>query len=209
MRKLTTIPTKVGLTGIALYWAAMAALLLVGMKDNPKPKEKAEDEMVVEILAATAISVEPYKWECPTCSPIEQEALNTFQERGVTDKLALATLLGNIKHESQWKPKVCQGGAITGYHGCRTGGFGLIQWTTVGRYSGLGNFANRYGCDVNSSSCQLRYIFTEPAWQRAEAGFKTPGKTIESYMGNAYTWLGWGIHGHRTDYSYNYARQLV
>ena len=198
MKRLTSIPTAVGLGAIAVYWFAMASMLFTGLKDKS-----------VEPKLTKALPVEPYRWECPTCSSIEKEALTIFQDRGVTDKLALATLLGNIKHESQWKPKVCQGGAITGYHGCHTGGFGLIQWTTVGRYDGLGRFAQRYGCDVNSSSCQLRYIFNEIEWKKAETGFKTPGKTIESYMDNAYTWLGWGILGKRTDYSYNYARQLV
>ena len=137
-------------------------------------------------------------------------ALEAFQDRGITDRLALATLMGNIKHESQFKPDICEGGARVPYEKCYRGGFGLIQWTTTNRYNGLGEFASKYNCNPSTTACQLRYLFNEVQWQRVEAVFKTPGQTIEWYTEEgAYPWLGWGIHGARTDYAYDYARSFA
>ena len=70
-------------------------------------------------------------------SPTEQEVLEFITEIGITDKNA-ATILGNIKQESKFETHICEGGKRTGYSGCHRGGFGLIQWTTPGRYKGLG-----------------------------------------------------------------------
>ncbi len=151
-----------------------------------------------------------YKWVCETCNIQEQMALKAFQDRGITDRLALATLMGNIKHESQFKPDICEGGARVPYENCHTGGFGLIQWTTVNRYNGLGNFCEKYDCNPSTTEGQLRYLFNEVQWQRVEHIFKTPGKSIEWYTKHgAYPWLGWGIHGARTDYAYDYARWMT
>ena len=179
----------------------------------------SEEEAINESLQPVneekveTIKVEPakkYKWDCVGCNTQEQMALKAFQDRGITDKLALATLMGNIKHESQFKPDICEGGARVPYEHCHTGGFGLIQWTTVNRYNGLGNFCKKYDCNPSTTEGQLRYLFNEYQWTRSEPVFKTPGKTIEWYTQHgAYPWLGWGIHGARTDYSYNYARMLV
>ena len=71
-------------------------------------------------------------------SPTEQEVLEFITEIGITDKNAVATILGNIKQESKFETRICEGGKRTGYSGCHRGGFGLIQWTTPGRYKGLG-----------------------------------------------------------------------
>tara|TARA_Y100000592_G_scaffold60317_1_gene94302 strand:- start:455 stop:811 length:357 start_codon:yes stop_codon:yes gene_type:complete len=116
--------------------------------------------------------------------------------------------MGNIKHESQFKPDICEGGARVPYEQCHRGGFGLIQWTTVNRYDGLGRFARQNECNPSTTECQLGYLFTEYQWKQVESKMKTPGQSIEWYMTHAYTWLGWGIHGHRTDYAYDYARML-
>ena len=160
-----------------------------------------EEKEVVEIETVNYFT-------CDECTIQEQMALEAFQDRGITDKLALAALMGNIKHESRFVPDICEGGARVPYHHCHRGGFGLIQWTTTGRYDGLGRHARNNECNPSTTECQLGYLFTEREWNKVERYMKTPGKTIEWYMKHAYTWLGWGIHGARTDYAYNYARML-
>ena len=172
---------------------------------------ETKSAMDLKSVEAVEIEVVPskYQYELPGASIQEQMALRAFQDRGITDRLALATLMGNIKHESQFKPDICEGGARVPYEQCHRGGFGLIQWTTANRYNGLGNFAKRYDCNPSTTECQLRYLFNEVQWQRVEKIFKTPGQSIEWYTEEgAYPWLGWGIHGARTDYAYDYARWL-
>ena len=150
----------------------------------------------------------PTYLECRSCTSIEKLALKRFQDRGIRDKAALATLLGNIKQESLWKPDVCEGGARTGYHRCKRGGFGLIQWTWSSRYTGLGRHANKLGLSPNSAEAQLSYIFTEREWRKAEPGFKRNGNSIRGYMNHAKTWLGWGIEGKRATYAHQYYNKL-
>lgn len=163
-----------------------------------------------------SIMVEPYvepprerRYICIGCNDNEISTLNFFQDRGITDRNALATILGNIKQESTFVPNICEGGALTSYRGCRAGGYGIIQWTSTDRYHGLGSFAYRIGGNPSELKTQLNYIFEEPQWLRIEGRMRTPGKPIERYMAYAYSWLGWGIHGSRTSYAYDYARRLV
>ena len=187
----------------------LIASTLIGCA-NAAEKEEVFPQPIGEVTPIEVKPAKEYKWECIGCNVQEEMALKAFQDRGITDKLALATLMGNIKHESQFKPDICEGGARVPYEHCHTGGFGLIQWTTVNRYNGLGNFCAKYDCNPSTTEGQLRYLFNEVQWIKAEPVFKTPGKSIEWYTKHgAYPWLGWGIHGHRTDYAYNYARQLV
>lgn len=141
-------------------------------------------------------------------SPEEQRVLEFFQNRGITDKTALAVLLGNIKQESLFKTNICEGGSRVPYHSCRTGGYGLIQWTTQGRYNGLGRHAQSIGGDPSTLETQLSYLVTEVEWKKVEGRFKTPGKSVDYYMNAAYRWLGWGVHGKRTQYSYQYLKAL-
>jgi hypothetical protein len=145
---------------------------------------------------------------CKGCSEHENTTLAFFQERGITDRNALATILGNIKQESTFVPNICEGGSRTSYRNCY-GGYGLIQWTSANRYHGLGDFARRYGGSPSSLHTQLRYLTTEVQWQRIEDRMKTPGRSINSYMNNAYSWIGWGIHGARTQYAHQYANRLI
>lgn len=149
------------------------------------------------------------RWVGTNFTESETKVLNFLQERGITDRAALATILGNIKQESLFQTNICEGGARTGYHGCHRGGFGLIQWTTLGRYRGLGAFASKYGGDPNTLETQLRYMVHENQWTSNEHIWKTPGKSINSYMNAAYRWLGWGIHGNRTAYAHNYYNALT
>ena len=169
---------------------------------------KAVETETADTIETTQLKTEGAKITCESCSIQEQMALEAFQKRGITDKYALATLMGNVKHESQFKPDICEGGARVPYEHCHTGGFGLIQWTTVNRYNGLGNFCRNYDCNPSTTEGQLRYLFNEVQWQQVEPYFKTPGKSIDWYMKHAYTWLGWGIHGHRTAYAHQYLNIL-
>ena len=146
---------------------------------------------------------------CKGCNTNESRTLEFLQTRGITDKNALATIMGNIRQESTFIPNICEGGARVSYNGCRSGGFGIAQWTSINRYKGLGNFAARIGGDPSTLDTQLQYMITEPQWRGIEDRLKVPGKPIEYYMRLAYTWLGWGHKGGRTDYAYNYVNKLV
>jgi hypothetical protein len=146
---------------------------------------------------------------CKGCNANESRTLEFLQKRGITDKNALATIMGNIRQESTFTPNVCEGGARVSYHQCRRGGFGLIQFTCASRYNGLGTFAARIGGDPSTLDTQLRYMITEPQWRGIEDRLKVPGKPIEYYMRLAYSWLGWGHKGARTDFAYNYANKMV
>jgi hypothetical protein len=145
---------------------------------------------------------------CKGCNDQENVALEYFQRIGIKDKNALAAIMGNIKQESNFVSNVCEGGSKTSYHSCY-GGYGLIQWTSSNRYYGLGNFARRYGGSPSSLNTQLKYLTNEVQWKKIETRMKTPGKSIDRYMNYAYNWIGWGIHGARTSYAYEYANRFI
>ena len=149
-------------------------------------------------------------WKCPDCSPEEKYVLEQIQEKTkITDRNALATILGNIKQESMFHPDICEGGARVPYDSCHSGGYGLIQWTTEKRYLGLGSFCKKYNCDPSSLEGQTQYMINENQFQAVLPEFEGRGYSIEQYMVPAYYWLGWGIKGNRENYSYNYSKQLI
>ena len=145
---------------------------------------------------------------CKGCSEHENTTLAYFQDRGIKDRNALATIMGNIRQESTFVPNICEGGSRTSWSNCG-GGYGLIQWTSANRYYGLGDFAKKYEGNPSTLPTQLRYLTNEVQWQRIENQMKTPGKSINRYMNYAYSWIGWGIHGARTHYAYEYANKLI
>lgn len=150
------------------------------------------------------------KWTCPECTPNEQYVLAQLQEHTkISDRNALATIMGNIKSESNFTPDICEGGARVSYHQCLTGGFGLIQWTSIGRYNNLGRFCNNYDCDPSSLEGQTRFMINENIFQRYLPMFEGSGLTVRQYMVPAFYWLGWGIKGHREHYAYNYSKKLI
>ena len=166
---------------------------------------------VVEKTAIREVAPEKPKEKrltCKGCSENEILTLNFLQNHGVKDKNALATIMGNIKQESMFVPNICEGGSRTSYHNCY-GGYGLIQWTSSSRYYGLGNLARKMGMSPSSLNLQLKYMIHEPQWKRIEYKMKTPGKSINRYMNYAYSWIGWGIHGARTHYAYDYANRMI
>ena len=149
-------------------------------------------------------------WKCPDCSENEQYVLKQLQDKTkITDKNALATLMGNIKQESKFISNICEGGARVSYTECKVGGYGLIQWTSIGRYKGLGNFCARFSCDPSSLEGQTRWMINEPIFQRVLPEFEGSGQSISQYMVPAYYWLGWGIKGNREVYAYDYESKLT
>lgn len=146
---------------------------------------------------------------CLDCSPHERIALNFLQEkRKIRNINALAVVMGNIKQESRFDHLVCEGGQRTGYKKCNSGGFGLIQWTTTARYIGLGKFCAKYDLNPDHFMTQLRYMVNENQWVRYEPYLLSPGQSVDYYMRHAYNWLGWGVHGNRTDYAHNYVSRF-
>ena len=140
------------------------------------------------------IEVKPYEktWQLPGGTPAEQYVLAELQEQTkISDRNALATILGNIKSESNFHPNICEGGARVPYGDCHRGGYGLIQWTSINRYNNLGKFCNKYDCDPSSLEGETRFM------------------TVDQYMVAAYYWLGWGIKGYRQQYAYEYTKKLV
>jgi hypothetical protein len=146
---------------------------------------------------------------CKGCNTNESRTLEFLQNRGITDKNALATIMGNIRQESTFVPNICEGGARVPYHQCLSGGVGILQWTNAPRYYGLGKFAARIGGDPSTLDTQLQYMLHESDWKMIEPHMKTPGKSINDYMRLARKWIRWGHHGARTDFAYNYASKLV
>ena len=133
------------------------------------------------------------RWVLPNGSRIEAIVLDALQEQGITDKNALATILGNIKQESKFHPNICEGGHRVQYQHCHAGGYGLIQWTTRGRYNGLGDHAWTMGVSPSSAAAQISYIFTEREWKYVEHHMKKQGHSIGFYMGKSLllAWLGY------------------
>ena len=148
-------------------------------------------------------------FECPQCTPAQQYVLEQLQVKAdIKDKVALAVIMGNIQQESNFRPNVCEGGAIVPYDRCLRGGYGLIQWTTQKRYDGLGKFCKRYGCDPSSLVGQTRYMINEGQFRAELDHFQTRYQQLPYYMTAAYYWLGWGIKGNRERYAYSFLDKL-
>jgi len=147
--------------------------------------------------------------ECPQCTVQQQYVLEQLQtSAGVKDRTALAVIMGNIQQESNFKPNVCEGGAIVPYDRCLRGGYGLIQWTSKHRYLGLGTFCAKRNADPSGLKCQTAYLIDEMKFRDDLSSFQTPHQTVPFYMNAAYHWLGWGVHGNRTTHTYSFLTKL-
>jgi hypothetical protein len=166
------------------------------------------DEKKTAIREVAAPKPKQTRLICKGCNEHENATLAFFQDRGIKDRNALATIMGNIMQESTFIPNICEGGSRTSWSNCG-GGYGLIQWTSANRYYGLGDFAKKYGGSPSSLHTQLRYLTNEVQWKDIESRMKTPGKSINRYMDYAYSWIGWGHHGARTSYAHDYASRLI
>ena len=171
---------------------------------------KSEPFPIPVIEPITAIEEKEETWKCEDCTPEEQYVLEEIQENTkISDRNALATIMGNIKQESNFRANICEGGARVPYNDCHRGGYGLIQWTTLGRYTGLGKFCEKYSCDPSTLEGQTRYMINEDIFQRYLPMFEGSGQTVRQYMVPAYYWLGWGIKGNRELYAYDYSQRLI
>ena len=196
--KRMTITTLAGAVGIGSAIALTAAINTPAPVSSPPP--------------VVSIEVEEYepRWTLPTGNPAEQYVLEQLQEHtNITDPNALAAILGNIKQESNFRANICEGGARVSYRDCRSGGYGLVQWTSINRYNNLGKFCETYGCDPSSLEGQTRYMINESTFQRVLPEFEGRGFTVSQYMVPSYYWLGWGIKGNREVYAWDYSKKLV
>ena len=191
------IPTA----SIATVGAAAALFAIYGMPSAPPVP--VQESKVVEL------EVTPTAWTCPDCTENEQYVLAELQKHTkISDRNALAAIMGNIKQESNFHPDICEGGARVPYNDCHRGGYGLIQWTSINRYNNLGKFCENYGCDPSSLEGQTRYMINESTFQKYLPEFEGRGFTVSQYMVPSFYWLGWGIKGNREVYAYQYANKL-
>ena len=195
------------MTIASLVGASVAATAAVAAGFTFPPRNVPE---VPEVTEVPVVEYTAPTWKCEDCTPEEQYVLAQLQEHTrITDRNALATIMGNIKQESKFIPNICEGGARVSYRNCTSGGYGLIQWTSLGRYNNLGKFTERYNMDPSSLEGQTSYMINESVFQRYLPEFEGNGKTVSQYMVPAYYWLGWGIKGNREVYAYAYTKQLV
>jgi hypothetical protein len=175
--------------------------------NNPSKIEeiKSQETATKEVAPETS---KVKRFICNGCNTNELTTLDFLQDRGITDKNALATIMGNIRQESTFVPNICEGGARTSYPNCG-GGYGLIQWTNAPRFYGLGKHAASIGGNPSSLDTQLKFMLHEGDWKMIEPYMKTPGKTINQYMRLASRWIRWGHHGSRTSYAHDYANRFV
>ena len=120
---------------------AFSSPLLLPVSDPPVPEKEGLELSVQELpnqkdtkseklnITETKVENKEKIWKCKGCNQTETYALNFLQKQGIKDKNALATIMGNIKQESGFVPNICEGGARIKYESCRSGGYGLIQWT--------------------------------------------------------------------------------
>ena len=147
--------------------AALLALGILGASCASKSAPTKED-----IVSIPVVPYEP-SWQCLDCSPEEKYVLEQLQDQTrITDRNALAAIMGNIKQESKFHPDICEGGARVLYDDCHRGGYGLIQWTSTQRYLGLRYFANKYECGPSTLECQTRYMINENQFQKVLPEFE-------------------------------------
>ena len=196
----TTLMIKITIASVALA---------VGLTSPTIPQAEVA-ETKPEIQPLPVIDYNDPSWKCPGCSDNEKYVLEQLQEHTkISDRNALATIMGNIKQESKFIPNICEGGARVSYRDCLSGGYGLIQWTSINRYNNLGRFCENYGCDPSSLEGQTRFMINETTFQRYLPEFEGRGKTVSQYMVPSYYWLGWGIKGNRELYAYDYSKKLT
>ena len=182
--------------------SSMQPPFAIVQEETPKTQETATKEVAPEIP-------KEIKLVCKGCNSFESKTLKFLQSRGIKDKNALATIMGNIRQESTFFPNICEGGARVSYYECTSGGYGLLQWTDSARYYGLGRYADRIGANPSSIYTQLDYMLYEDDWKIIEPYMKKPGGSIEHYMRFARKWIRWGHHGARTNFAYDYSKRLV
>jgi len=197
---------------LSLIAIPIAACAYPAINEIQETEAPVEEPVVGEVIPEKVQKIEVVEkdWKCPGCNDNEKYVLAQLQERtNISDRNAIATILGNIKSESNFHANICEGGARVSYDRCYSGGYGLIQWTSTGRYLGLGSFCKKYDCDPSSLEGQVRYMINEPQFQKVLPEFEGHGFTVAQYMVPSYYWLGWGIKGYREQYAYDYTKKLI
>ena len=205
LKNLTTV--AVSLLGAVATSAATLPTPSFATSQYTPPTESSK----IQETATKEVAPEKPKMKrlvCKGCNTNESKTLEFLQERGITDKNALATIMGNIRQESTFIPNICEGGFRASYNSCG-GGYGLIQWTSSNRFYGLGRHAVKIGANPSSLEAQLDYMLNEYDWRIIEKYMKTPGGSIHHYMNIARQWIRWGHHGARTDYAYDYSKKMI
>lgn len=182
-----------------LITSLLLATTLTGSGIIDQPVEQVEE--INTITQST-------RWTGKNFNDNEAKTLNFLQDQGITDKMALAVIMGNIRQESTFHPNICEGGARVAYQNCIRGGYGIVQWTTSSRFWGLGEHAKRTNGNPSTLDTQLSYMVTESQWKRAKEMFVIPDKSLNYYMKAADIWLGWGIYGNRGYYSQQYYNSM-
>ena len=77
-----------------------------------------EPEKTAILEVAPAPKPKEKRLICKGCNEHENAALDYFQDRGIKDRNALATIMGNIKQESMFVPNICEGGGRVSYNSC-------------------------------------------------------------------------------------------
>ena len=197
---------------LSLIAIPIAACAYPAINEIQETEVPVEEPVVGEVIPEKVQKIEVVEkdWKCPGCNDNEKYVLAQLQEKTkISDRNAIATILGNIKSESNFHANICEGGARVSYDRCYSGGYGLIQWTSTGRYLGLGSFCKKYDCDPSSLEGQVRYMINEPQFQKVLPEFEGHGFTVAQYMVPSYYWLGWGIKGYREQYAYDYTKKLI
>ena len=87
-----------------------SAALTVGLT-GPQIPQAEVPETKPEIQPLPVIDYSDPSWKCPGCSDNEKYVLKQLQEHTkISDRNALATIMGNIKQESKFIPNICEGG---------------------------------------------------------------------------------------------------
>jgi hypothetical protein len=210
LKNLSTVAVSL-LGAVATSAATLPTPSFATSSSTPQIAILTEEEKTQETATKEVAPEKPKEKRlvCKGCNSNETRTLEFLQSRGITDRNALATIMGNIRQESTFFPNICEGGARVSYNSCRSGGYGLIQWTNAPRFYGLGKHAARIGANPSSLDAQLDYMLHEGDWKMIEPYMKTPGKTINQYMRLARKWIRWGHTGARVDFAYDYANKLV
>ena len=117
-----------------IKFTTFALVSILGASSISKSAPKQKENIITPEENTVIIPEDPIKpsWKCPDCTPNEKIVLTALQEHTrISDRNALATIMGNIQQESKFIANICEGGARVTYENCLSGGYGLIQWTSI------------------------------------------------------------------------------
>ena len=164
--------------------ASIAAVYAIFIYKPSEPQREV-------VSAPVAVEYQTAKtWRCPSCSPEEKYVLKQLQEKTkISDRNALATIMGNIKQESRFISNICE--EVLEFLTLVAIGVGMESSSGLpeNRYRGLGLFAEKYGCDPSEFKCQTQYMINEPVFQKNLPRFEGAGQSVSQYMIPSYYWM--------------------